>query len=551
MITHQPDRLQDGRWHTYSKDRAPTAHSTAAPQVLGVSRDALSFAWFESLWPAEVLSDAGARQSILSKILVHCGTLISVKSLDGQYLLINDAFAGTLSLPAEQILGKTDFDLFSENEAEVFRRNDLAAQRRGEPAEIDERLTIRNEEFTHRVMKFPLFDSEGTLFATANVASDITYRMLAERDFQALYGRSEAILSSLNEGVICLDREGRLAYANPAAASLLKSEKPLANGGDWHRLYHHSNLKGGRHAQADSPILQSLRDGRRRDVAQDHFWSCEKQPIPVSYSCSPLSYDSQLGGVAVVFRDLTEERRHQAAEQQMQTAAALQRALLPSSAPRIPGFDIAGAAFPAEQACGDYFDFIPMQDGSLCIVVADVSGHGLVPALHMVETRAYLRSMLGTTDCLAEVLRKVNTLLYHDLPSEAFVSMLLMRLDAQSQRIEYCGAGHEGRILRANGTVQRLESAGLLLGVMNDLEIAARHATMKSGDTLLLPTDGIFEAMSPEGEPFGWNRVIERLAACRRLSAQATVETLYHAARGYAGGRPQLDDVTLVVARAT
>ena len=237
-------------------------------------------------------------------------------------------------------------------------------------------------------------------------------------------------------------------------------------------------------------------------------------------------------GAVVTFRDRTHERERDRVRRELFAARSVQERLYPARSPHVPGFDVAAAAFPAEEACGDYHDFLPQPDGTLGVVVGDVSGHGLGPALVMVQTRALLRTGFTADRTPAEVLNRLHDQLEPDLHDETYVTMLLGRLDPRTRRLEYAAAGHVGWHVAADGTPRRLDSTGAPLGlrlIPGMLTEPGPPLTLDPGDVLLLATDGVEEAMDAGGVCFGRDRVL-RVVADRRGAPAAEIIARLHAA---------------------
>ncbi|HKI72317.1 MAG TPA: PP2C family protein-serine/threonine phosphatase, partial [Verrucomicrobiae bacterium] len=256
---------------------------------------------------------------------------------------------------------------------------------------------------------------------------------------------------------------------------------------------------------------------------------------------------AQLGGVIQRKRAEQELRENEA---QFHVAREIQQRLFPKAAPQVPGFDIAGLSHAAEATGGDYFDYLPMLRDRLGVVVGDVTGHGIGPALLMAETRAYLRILARNRDDVGEILTRANRVLAEDIGYERFITMLLVGLDPQKRTFTYANAGHPaGYVLGAAGEIKaQLKRTGLPLGIKPDVAYPPAIATeLSPGDILLLLTDGIEEAMSPDDTIFGTERILEIARANRGKSAREIVDALYAAVREFAQNTPQLDDVTAVV----
>lgn len=255
-------------------------------------------------------------------------------------------------------------------------------------------------------------------------------------------------------------------------------------------------------------------------------------------------------------RDITErkktERELMANQEQFRVAHEIQQHLFPKAAPQLEGLDIAGASYPAEATGGDYFDYLPMLNGCTGVVVGDVTGHGIGPALLMAETRAYLRILALNREDAADILYRTNLVLAEDVGAERYVTLMLLKLDPEARKVSYANAGHiPGYILdREGATKQILKRTGPPLGLRADaVYTASGEMELKEGDLILLLTDGFEEALSPEEEFFGMQRVLEHMKAHRDEPADEIVRTLYHKFREFTEGTTQLDDLTIVVVK--
>lgn len=235
-------------------------------------------------------------------------------------------------------------------------------------------------------------------------------------------------------------------------------------------------------------------------------------------------------------------------EDELRVASQIQENLFPDGPPSIESFEVAGASKPAEWASGDYFDYIPMHDGSTAVVVADVSGHGIGPALLMSETRAFLRSLAQTHNDIGEILTLVNRAVAQDVEEGRFVTILMAKLVPGVGSTIYTSAGHNSYLLRANGEAQVLSPTGIALGIEESAVMKnSAPISLATGDTLLLVTDGILETKSPEGELFGEERLFEAAREHHTKSAAEIVEVIFNAADEFAANAPQRDDNTAVV----
>ncbi len=253
-----------------------------------------------------------------------------------------------------------------------------------------------------------------------------------------------------------------------------------------------------------------------------------------------------------VIKDITDRVRVEQQEIEMRYASDVQRRLYPAGAPRVAGLDIAAATFPALATCGDYYDFIPLPDGALGVVIGDVSGHGLGPALIMVETRACLHFLAQASTNLGDVLTKTNATLYEDLDDERYVALILAQFDPSARRLIYANAGHTSAYhLDGRGNVKAvMKSCGPPAGMMpNTVYGVTENPPLEDGDVVVFLTDGITETEDPSGNAFGAEAAIEVIRGHLDAPAQDLVQHLRDAARDFARGAPQEDDITLVVCK--
>jgi len=231
-------------------------------------------------------------------------------------------------------------------------------------------------------------------------------------------------------------------------------------------------------------------------------------------------------------------------------ARQIQQGLIPKTLPVVPGLAFGGASQFCQETGGDYYDFIPMLDSSVGIVIGDASRHGIAAALVMEETRAFLRALALTHTEPDLTLAVTNRCLAEDLPEGQFVTLFFARLDPGARSLVYSSAGHlSGYILNQQAEVRTvLPSTGLPLGLDPAAEFPAAPAvTLLPGDLLLLVTDGVVEAFSPEDVPFGIERVLNLVQAHRHEKPDEIVQSLFRAVSDFSGNQAQLDDFTAVV----
>ncbi|MBL8744818.1 MAG: PP2C family protein-serine/threonine phosphatase [Phycisphaerae bacterium] len=236
-------------------------------------------------------------------------------------------------------------------------------------------------------------------------------------------------------------------------------------------------------------------------------------------------------------------------ERDLAVARDIQRGLLPSTAAPLDGFDIAGMNRPADQTGGDYYDWQPLPDGRLAVVLADVTGHGIGPALVMAVCRAYSRAAAPAAPTPGALLERLNSLIHDDLQGARFITMVLA-LVAPDGSVQLASAGHGPTLLYTakTGEVEWFGGDGLPLGVMPDERYAEQRTfTLAPGDVLVLQTDGFIEwARTSDNKQFGLDRMKDALRRSAGGNARSIIESIDRAVIEFSEGSPQADDMTAV-----
>ncbi|MCP5111808.1 MAG: PP2C family protein-serine/threonine phosphatase [bacterium] len=238
--------------------------------------------------------------------------------------------------------------------------------------------------------------------------------------------------------------------------------------------------------------------------------------------------------------------------QEMEAARQVQTRLLARSAPRLRSLDYGACYLPARGVGGDFYDFVEFGPNRLGIALGDVSGKGISAALMMASLHASLRSQyLRRNFDLAEVLGNVNTIFYEATAPHHYATLFLGDYDDRSRKLRYVNCGHPPPVIaHCDDSIERLEPTATLLGLFAAWECEVAEVTLRPGDTLLIASDGVTEAMSGAEEEFGESRLIETLGRIRHLPLNSMVRALVETIRDFCGSR-QWDDLTVVAARAT
>src|SRR5262245_2146443 len=244
--------------------------------------------------------------------------------------------------------------------------------------------------------------------------------------------------------------------------------------------------------------------------------------------------------------DLAETQRIRL-EQELKMARAVQKSLLPTRPPHIPGFGLVADWRSAREVAGDFYDFIALPDGRWGFVLADVSGKGAPAALYMAMTRSLIRSAASHHANPSSVLTEVNKRLLVESPCEMFVTVFYVVLDPGQRSLTYASAGHEPPFLRrASGNVERLTCGGLIMGQFEQLSLSDETLSLESGDTLVAYTDGLTDIANNRDEYYGQNRLAESIKSAPACAEDMRIHILKDL-EAFAGPAPQPDDLTLLI----
>jgi len=232
---------------------------------------------------------------------------------------------------------------------------------------------------------------------------------------------------------------------------------------------------------------------------------------------------------------------------QMGRAREIQRNLLPK-ARDIPGFHVACLFQPTDDVGGDYYDIVPLSDGTWLFCVADVAGHGVPAALSAAMLKALLMQAAEQGSSPAATLAYINRRFTAVSLVGDFITMCVVRAGTQTGLLEFASAGHEPAwLLSPDGATRELSATGIPLGIQKDAKWDEVAIHLMEGHRLLLTTDGVSETYNPQGKMFGRTRIATLFADCRQLSLERTVERIRDSLTSYRNGKPSHDDVTAVL----
>ncbi len=253
-----------------------------------------------------------------------------------------------------------------------------------------------------------------------------------------------------------------------------------------------------------------------------------------------------VGIAGFVFLILLELADRIVVRDELEVARELQHDLLPKDPPQVGDWEFVFSYRTANTIGGDYYDFIPLEDGRLAVVVGDASGHGIAAGLLMAIASSALKLAIDVDPTPASVARFVNRALCRSGTNRAFMTLFYGLLNPGTGRMEYVVSGHPYPMLRrGDGEIIELGEGGLPLGIRNDVVSPTGEITIERGDQLLLHTDGIAETLDPTGADFGYDRLRRSLEYGG--SSKAIHDRIVREVVSFQGEAATLDDRSLVV----
>jgi serine phosphatase RsbU (regulator of sigma subunit) len=300
-----------------------------------------------------------------------------------------------------------------------------------------------------------------------------------------------------------------------------------------------------------------------RDVSEQEFqaalnqihneaWRLEDSPY--GSFCPPLIDEMEEQPRGILARAVTRENNQEVMARELVMAGKIQADILPEEAPVLRGWDIAVRLEPARETSGDFYDFIPLTDHKMGVVVADVTDKGMGAALFMALSSTLIRTYAIRFPTLpALVLSAVSERILSDTRGTTFVTTFYGILEPHTGRIVFSNAGHPPGYLittqRGKESIEYLRPTGMALGVSETAQWKQRVVKMKPGDFLVLYTDGITEAEDPQGAFFGEDHLLDVVLSMAGRTAAEIRDALLAEVRRFTGGATRQDDIALVVIR--
>jgi sigma-B regulation protein RsbU (phosphoserine phosphatase) len=235
---------------------------------------------------------------------------------------------------------------------------------------------------------------------------------------------------------------------------------------------------------------------------------------------------------------------------ELELCRQIQNEMLPHGPLKLGPAEIAGVSIPAREVGGDFFNYFPLADGRIAVLVGDVSGKGVGAALLMANIQATLRARLQLESDLAQLADSIDRDIAANTPPEVYITLFVGLLDPPRRELRYVNAGHNPQfLLRVGGGIERLGSTGLPVGLLPGRGFEERHVQVEPGDLLFLYTDGAVEAPNESGDFFDADRLQQALVAASKEGIDQVLVSVERAIHAFRGEADPADDATMLALR--
>ncbi|WP_411726839.1 PAS domain S-box protein [Methyloglobulus sp.] len=476
---------------------------------------------------------------------------------NGYYLYSSNAVKQILGFSQKQIIGKhyTEF-LTAQDKA---TQTPYIASQQPFYALINHYQHKDGHEVLTESTGLPIINARGELLKWRGVDRDITARIHFQEALIESEKRTRQIIESSINAIVIMDSYGIITDWNQRAEKMFGWSHDEAIGQRLDELIIPPRLHNA-HRRGLLTFLQtgvgSILNRQSEQVALRR----DGTEFPVELSVSPLKLGNayifsgfihDISGRKAAERQIRQAQVNLAiAQNEIRIAQQIQATLSPSVPIKSDGFEVTGFCLPADKVGGDYFDYFFRNETQLDMVIADVSGHSIGPALFMVETRSAIRAQTNLLATPAETLGVLNNFLFDDLDkSDYFITLFYLQVDINKRHLRFANAGHPRPLLlsRVQREFKGLDAEGLILGVRKDVVFEEKTTTLAKGDLILFYTDGLIEAENANKEFFGLERVKAVLLQNAQETPQTIIDSLFAALQQFCQRTSFDDDITLMI----
>ncbi|MFI3158489.1 MAG: SpoIIE family protein phosphatase [Methylococcaceae bacterium] len=476
---------------------------------------------------------------------------------DGYYSYSSAAVSQILGYSPDEVLGKhyTEF-LTPQDKANQQR---YATSHRPFYALLSHYRHKNGRQILTESTGLPIINADGKLLKWRGVDRDITARMHFQDALVESEKRTRLIIESSLSAIVIMDSYGIINDWNHQAEKMFGWSKDEAIGQRLEELIIPPSQRAA-HRQGLEHFLLTGKGPLLNQLIEQTAIRRNGAEFPVELSFSPL----KLGNTYIFSGFIHDISNRKAAEQQIRQAQIklaiaqseikiaqrIQASLSPSAPIKSKHFEVTGYCLPADQVGGDYFDYFYRNQDHLDMIIADVSGHSIGPALFMVETRSAIRTQASGSATPAETLKVLNNFLFEDLDrSDYFITLFYLQYNITNHQLSFANAGHPPPLLLSpfQTECRQLDADGLILGVNKKVIFEQKTTTLAPGDLILLYTDGLTEAENPHGEFFGLDRVSDILVQHAQHPPQTIIEVLLEQLKQFCRSESFNDDITLMI----
>ncbi|MEC4748271.1 PAS domain S-box protein [Methylomicrobium sp. Wu6] len=405
----------------------------------------------------------------------------------------------------------------------------------------------------------PIIDAAGKLLKWRGVDRDITAKKQFEDALIESEKRIRMIIESALNAIVIMDSYGIIRDWNRQAEQIFGWRRDEAIGRRLDELIIPERFRKAHRLGLDN-FLRGGNGSILNRVIEQPALRQNGSEFPIELSISPL----RVGNAFIFSGFIHDISARKAAEQQIRQAQVklaiarneidiarkIQATLSPSTPIKNVHFEVTGRCLSADQVGGDYYDYFYRGGHHLDMVIADVSGHSIGPALFMVETRSAIRANAGGAESPAPILELLNRFLFEDLNrSDFFITLFYLQYDIDNRLIRYANAGHPPPLLyqRRRNACRRLDADGLIVGVHRQVHFEEKSLPMEPGDIILFYTDGLTEAESDQDNFFGIDRLENLLLDHCQDASDTMIIAILDGLKQFCRTDSFKDDITLMV----
>lgn len=459
---------------------------------------------------------------------------------------VNNEFTKLFGYSQEEALGKPINELVVPKEFQTEASKLSQKVIHGKRVEIETKRKHKDGNLIDvSILGAPIIDG-GDQMGVYAIYRDITVHKKAEEDLHLQKTYLERLFNSSPEAILLHDNNDRVVNVNEEFTKVFGYSREEAIGKPV------NDLVASAEYQEEAALLSQRSFRGERVEVESKRKRKDGTLIDVSILGSPIFYGKKQMGVYAIYRDITQRKKDEETRTRLREEARMARNIqtnfLPKSNPEIHGYEIAGKSIPALNVGGDYYDFIYLDEHRLAISLGDVSGNGLAASLVMANLQATIRGQAMFNADPEKCLERANKLLFRSTDSRTFISLFYGILDIKKNTLSYANAGQDMPIIfSTGGKPVLLRTRGIALGMMEDATYEKEEISIKSGDRLLVYSDGIPESMNQRMEEFGGEKLQEIVQHSNDDSPDELIEKIIAAVNVHIGAASQSDDMTMVL----